>query len=77
MAQKIEIDAESLHDLVYIWVRHVGIKQIQEAGMDEDSFIRGAGVFFGKLRELTPKKEVELQHLFDEMDKLRNGEVKK
>ena len=57
MAQKIEIDVDELYGLVYTWVRHIGIKQIQKAGMDEDSFIRGAGVFLEKLRELIPKKE--------------------
>jgi len=59
MAQKIEIEAGVLYDLIYTWVRHVGIRQAREANMDEDSYIRGAQVFLEKLRETTPKEESE------------------
>ena len=54
---KAEIEADALYGLVYTWVSHVGIKQIRETDMDEDSFKRGAGVFLDKLRELIPKEE--------------------
>ena len=57
MVQKIEVDAEVIYGLVYAWVRHIGIKQIRDADMDEDSFIRGASVFSDKLRELVLKEE--------------------
>ena len=51
MNQKIEIDAGKLHDLVYTWVRHIGIKRMAE-DMDEESFKRGAFVFLDKLHEV-------------------------
>ena len=56
MAQKIEIDVDRLHDLVYTWVIYVGIKQIPES-MDDKSFKRGAFVFLDKFRELISEKK--------------------
>ena len=58
MSQKIEIDVGKLHDLVYTWTIHVGIKQIPES-MDEDSFKRGAFVFLDKLRDVMPNEVKE------------------
>ena len=55
MSQKIEIDVDKLHDLVYTWIVHVGIKQIPE-DMDTESFKRGAFVFWNKFRELISEK---------------------
>ena len=57
MTQNIEIETGVLYDLIYTWVRHVGIKQVREANMDEESFIRGAHVFAEKLRSTIPKEE--------------------
>jgi len=59
MAQKIEIARGVLYDLIYTWVRHVGIQQAREANMDEESFIRGAYVFAEKLRSTIPKEETK------------------
>ena len=58
MNQKIEIETGALYDLVYTWVRHVGIQQMPSGeNTDEKLFIRGAHVFLEKLREVTSKRE--------------------
>jgi len=58
MAQKIEIEIGVLYDLIYTWVRHVGIQQMPTGeNADEESFIRGAHVFAEKLRSTIPKEE--------------------
>lgn len=51
MTQKIEIKADSLYELVYIWVKFVGKKRMTES-MDKESFEQGAFVFLDKIREL-------------------------
>ena len=58
MNQKIEIETGALCDLVYTWVRHVGIQQMPSGeNTDEELFIRGAHVFSEKLREVASKRE--------------------
>ena len=54
--QKVETDVGKLHDLVYTWVVHIGIKRMGKH-TDVESFKAGAFIFLDKLHEILSKEE--------------------